>query len=313
MLITTTGLIVTPTGPHAIGGATSANSQLNFTGAFTGSGLGGIAIGMNLNSTITGAVSDILAGNNYSYILATATSGTHSKASQVRFVGNAITINGTAVVSSAATVLITAAMSGATKNYALWVDAGNFRIDGSIIGSGTLGMLSILAGTVGSAATPTYAWQAAANMGMYRAGANIIGWSTGGVERMRLGAVGGLQMGSPTGGDKGVGTINVATDIFKNNTAYTNPDYVFELEYLHQALTPVRKDYEGLQSLYDIERFTRKWYHLPGISRDVSGIFERGDMLLEKVEETYLHLFDHEDRIDRVEKLETRIAVLEAA
>src|SRR5690606_28048728 len=38
----------------------------------------------------------------------------------------------------------------------------------------------------------------------------------------------GLQIGSPTGGDKGAGTINVATNIYKNNTAYTNPDYALE-------------------------------------------------------------------------------------
>lgn len=43
-----------------------------------------------------------------------------------------------------------------------------------------------------------------------------------------LHVIGGIQVGSPTGGDKGSGTINVSGDIYKNNTAYTNPDYVFE-------------------------------------------------------------------------------------
>lgn len=37
----------------------------------------------------------------------------------------------------------------------------------------------------------------------------------------------GVQIGAPVGGDKGAGSLNVATDIYKNNTAYTNPDYVF--------------------------------------------------------------------------------------
>lgn len=35
----------------------------------------------------------------------------------------------------------------------------------------------------------------------------------------------GIQVGTPTGGDKGAGTGNFAGDVYKNNSAYTNPDY----------------------------------------------------------------------------------------
>ena len=118
---------------------------------------------------------------------------------------------------------------------------------------------------------------------------------------MRLGHFGGLQLGGPTGGDKGTGTLNVATDIYKNDTAYTNPDYVFELAYLNKAVN-IREGYEGVLPLREVEQFAQEHYYLPGVSREASGIFERGDIVLEKVEEAYLYLFDHESRIEALER-----------
>lgn len=105
---------------------------------------------------------------------------------------------------------------------------------------------------------------------------------------------------SPTGGDKGTGTINVATDVYKNNSAYTNPDYVFEIEYTGYPSDFVRPEYNGRMSLADVREFTRQHYHLPGIKRDVTGIFERADLVLEKLEEVFLYLMDHEEKIDEL-------------
>jgi hypothetical protein len=111
---------------------------------------------------------------------------------------------------------------------------------------------------------------------------------------------GGVQVGAPTGGDRGAGSINVAADIYKNDTAYTNPDYVFELHFRGSAPGYCRRGYEGLMPLRDVERFTRSNCHLPGIKRGASGLFERADMVLEKIEEIYLYLFDHQEKIDEI-------------
>ncbi|MBI4502417.1 MAG: hypothetical protein HY700_14805 [Gemmatimonadetes bacterium] len=108
-------------------------------------------------------------------------------------------------------------------------------------------------------------------------------------------AEGGLMVGNPSGG-AGAGNINVSGDVFKNGSAYTNPDYVFELAYEGKARSPAPKDYR-LQSLAETEQFTREHFHLPGISREASGAFARTDMVLEKVEELFLHAFAQEHRL----------------
>jgi len=106
----------------------------------------------------------------------------------------------------------------------------------------------------------------------------------------------GLTVGAPTGGDKGVGKINVAGDIYKNNTAYNNPDYVFETAYEGTPRSPAPEGYR-IRPLAEVEQFTKEHLHLPGISREASGMFARGDMLLEKVEELFLHAFDQQRQL----------------
>jgi hypothetical protein len=128
----------------------------------------------------------------------------------------------------------------------------------------------------------------------------------------RMGASG-IVVGNPTGGDKGTGTINVQTDIWKGLYAYTNPDYVFE-----QAFTgriekykdnPGAKDYTP-RSLGETEAYAKEHWHLPGIGKEACGVFAMSDIALEKIEELYLHLFekdreirDLKTRIDRLERL----------
>jgi hypothetical protein len=118
---------------------------------------------------------------------------------------------------------------------------------------------------------------------------------------------GGVTVGSPTGGDKGAGTINVQTDIYKNNTAYTNPDYVFE----HWATGAIVKfagnegaaTYAGLLPLDDLERYVRAHYRFPMITDRPVGAFGRNDIALALTEQNTLYLF----------QLNARITALEAA
>ncbi len=113
-----------------------------------------------------------------------------------------------------------------------------------------------------------------------------------------LAVTGGFQVGAPTGGDKGAGTANFAADIYKNNTAYTNPDYVLEHwttgSIVQFADKEGAKDYSGLMSLQDTEAFARKNLHLPRFGQSAGhGLFGGSDALLASVEEAYLHLFSH--------------------
>lgn len=122
----------------------------------------------------------------------------------------------------------------------------------------------------------------------------------------------GLQVGAPTGGDKGAGTINVAGDIYKNNTAYTNPRWALQGYYaIADALGPYAapKEYAGLLSLDQAETFVRTHYELPRMVLSPNGgLFERGNLLQASVEESYLYIFQLNDRI---KALETKIADLE--
>jgi hypothetical protein len=112
---------------------------------------------------------------------------------------------------------------------------------------------------------------------------------------------GGVTVGAPTGGNKGNGTINVATNIFRNGGAYTNPDYVFEIAYVGRARSPVARGYSCVPTLAEVEAYAREHYSLPGRD-DTEGLFDRSQWVEEKIEEMYLSLFDHDRRLRALEK-----------
>lgn len=116
---------------------------------------------------------------------------------------------------------------------------------------------------------------------------------------------GGIFVGSPTGGSKGVGTINVAADIYKNNTAYTNPDFVFEKYFTGKiekyAQNPGAASYTSMVSLDSAEHIARITLRLPGMTDAPMGAFDRSDKILEKVEEAYLHMFELNGRLKKAE------------
>lgn len=135
-------------------------------------------------------------------------------------------------------------------------------------------------------------------------------FQTGNTTRLTIGTSGGLTVGSPTGGDKGTGTINVATDIYKNNTAYANPDYVAEKYYTGRIVqfagNSGAKDYPGILSLDSVETYMKKNYQLPRVAtfqgrRRITGVFSRQDILLEKLEEAYIYIFQLNERLKALE------------
>ena len=141
--------------------------------------------------------------------------------------------------------------------------------------------------------------------------------NTAHVLRAKLGTSGGLMMFdasgvAPTGGDKGPGSINLAEDIYKDNTAFTNPDYVFE-HYFKGGISKFKNNagassYTGLKSLAYTRDYAKRHLQLPGVG-STTGMFARADALLLHVEELYLHLFEMQDTIS---KLTARIKTLES-
>lgn len=121
--------------------------------------------------------------------------------------------------------------------------------------------------------------------------------------RVQIGA--GMQVGAPTGGDKGAGTINVSSNIYLNNSAYTNPDFVLE----HWAKGYVElfrdsaeaKNYPGLMPLDELSSFLIKNLHLPGRDNEPSGIFDRADLAQRWAEELHLYVLQLHERIKELE------------
>lgn len=115
----------------------------------------------------------------------------------------------------------------------------------------------------------------------------------------------GLLIGNPTGGDQGAGTINAAGDIYKNSSAFTNPDYVFEKAYTGQV-DKFQNNAGALEyinrSIDESEEICRNTFRLPGAADGAKGIFERSNWLLEKLEEAYLYIFDLNKRLKELEK-----------
>ncbi len=108
---------------------------------------------------------------------------------------------------------------------------------------------------------------------------------------------GGITVGAPTGGAKGSGTINIAGDIYKNNTAFSNPDYVFDRYYTGKTTAA----YPGMLTFKELEAFTRKNRELPRVG-EARGMFNRSDALLEKLEEAYIYIMQLNDRLTALEK-----------
>jgi hypothetical protein len=128
----------------------------------------------------------------------------------------------------------------------------------------------------------------------------------------------GIVAGSATGGALGAGKINVASGIYLNNTAFTNPDYVFEKHFtgaIEKFAKPQpggsawgnrrRKSYPGLMPLHDLQKHVEANLRLPGIDDDPADIFERADIALEKLEEQTLYIFELHDRVARLEQHRT--------
>jgi len=145
-------LVVSGAGPHAIGGASDAGAMLKIQGTHAGSS--GILHGLSTVPAITGIAGSSFYGSYFRAVLTEAASSTHAIVANVfleafNFTGagasttdlvNLYVGGGAAAagVTNASSLKISAAPTGATNNYALWVDAGTSRFDGDITVDGNI-------------------------------------------------------------------------------------------------------------------------------------------------------------------------------
>ena len=148
-LTITDQLIVSGTGPHAIGGATSDATQFFLTGSYTS--VGDDAAALKITSTIVAGVGKDAAGYHTAPGLNRAASGAHNIFAALRIHAPAIG-GGAGTVTNAVSVYIKDGPTGATNNYALWVDAGEVRLDATTA-NGTVATAMSSLGPVGSNTT----------------------------------------------------------------------------------------------------------------------------------------------------------------
>lgn len=107
-------------------------------------------------------------------------------------------------------------MVGTQSNHPLEVRTNNvIRATFPAAGGFTLSSGALLVPD-GTASAPAVTFTSDTNTGIYSAGADIVGLATAGSNRVTVGP--GVQVGAPTGGDKGAGTVN-ATGLYINGTA----------------------------------------------------------------------------------------------
>ena len=135
--LTVTGdIVVSGAGPHAIGGATDPYSALVLRTAFTSDGSSSVARGFDTDRmTVTGVAGDTthILGSLFSAAMTVQNvSETVIDVAQVMIDEPAITKGASATITNSSSLKITGAATEATNNYAMWVDEGVSRFDGSI-------------------------------------------------------------------------------------------------------------------------------------------------------------------------------------
>ena len=135
-----TGMIITSgAGPHAIGGSTVDYIKMYVQGAFTSGGAANWAASQRFTAALTAATGDTSSagGTLFDNSLTTMTaSEAVTTAYQIQVGEPDITIGSGSSVTNSASLWVSGVATEATNNYALWVDAGETRLDGILRSSG---------------------------------------------------------------------------------------------------------------------------------------------------------------------------------
>lgn len=158
---------------YAFQNAAGSSFFLNPTGTFDAQFLGAVSIGaaipngvsdLFINPSRTLAVNASAFGIQVAPAFAEAASGTHSLIASVSLAPPTIT-NGGATTTNAATLYVSDAPTGGASNYALFVDAGDTRLDGNVrtaaqfqVGSASALLTNVQAYITGTITAPSSAF-----------------------------------------------------------------------------------------------------------------------------------------------------------
>lgn len=160
-------------------GGTLAQDNANFFWDDTNNRLGIGSASPGAPLFVSGSISPVANANativSFSGTIVEAASGVHAQLATLAVAPATVTA-GVATVTDTATVYIQDAMTATVTgaNYALWVDAGNVRADGVILGSN---------GAVGA---PSYSFTNDTDTGLYIAAAGDFRLAINGVDRVRF-------------------------------------------------------------------------------------------------------------------------------
>lgn len=157
-----------------------------------------------VQSNATGVLSNITTGTNGQVLTQTAAGPVWQNSSDDwTILGNAGTAAGTNFL-------------GTTDNVALRIRTNNVqRFEFTTTGN-------IRSFTNGTAASPIYSWTGDTDMGMYRIGTNILGFSTTGAERMRIIANGNVGINDIPNANNNMLTVRQATTTGTSGYFYTS-------------------------------------------------------------------------------------------
>lgn len=255
------------------------------------------------------------------YSPATKSAGQTIQASHVNDLDGEVTamqtgyLNGTARLNAAASTVTSLSVTGGSTLGTL--QAGASTVTTFVAGASTLASVNVSgASTLSGPVTLGQDLILQTGFGIYFTGSastspfvrvgsgSTIEFQLAGAARLKISS--GIQVGAPVGGDKGPGTVNIAGDIYKNDTAYANPDYVFEHAYTGQIVRFAENkgaaQYAGLRPSSEVEAFARQNFRFPQLEGGQPlGAFARFDVLLELVEEQFLYICDLRERVKALE------------
>ncbi len=145
---------------------------------------------------------------------------------------------------------------------------------------------------VATATLPIYSFGADANTGIGWVSADTLALIAKGISVMHLGADG-ILLGFPTGGYKGINTLN-ASAVYDDNTILTG-DYVFDASYEQLSIT-------------EMESFYKKNRHLPSLTSQAE-LIEKGNISLGQRLNEAIVAIEHQAKY--IAELERRLSELE--
>jgi hypothetical protein len=178
------------------------------------------------------------------------------------------------------------------------------------------------ASTEGSAGNPGYGFYTSGDtdIGMFRIAADQLGFSTNGIEALRIDASRNVGIGPTFAGGTAIATrLHVDGNIRSEGTIEASgtitksiPDYVFQKYFKGNSLS--NEDYQ-FENLQEIEKYVKENNHLPGIKSAAEiqqqGFWNLGEasrVNLEKIEELFLHTIEQEKKIKALENTNSTMA-----